>query len=344
MTFVGIGSNGQLHTQNQVQDYALRGDTLEEFTILSFFINTYEEDQGRGSDSCSTRGQVKNPRIPYRSSHWKFNKKTRVLRSDGHRNLPNIIGQWFPRRDTGENYHYYCASMLMLLKPWRNLRTDLKDENESWESAFENFVANHGEEENVKFTLSNIQFFHECDSAVQRARDSASDQDTKIAEEEEGERGDQLEDDENDETTERVIHSIQETQTSWAERQYAQIAVDIATLCGIFHSGSYEWNIGSNLVKSAKEEDQVKLMRWKEEMSSKIQANDQQIRQMLLSNQTHEIAPTIQSIKERELLCHSTWDEISTGENCLTAVDPSELNEDQVCFTICIVLSNRFPE
>ena len=261
MTFVGIASNGQLHTQSQVQDYALRGDTLEDFTILSFFINTYEEDEGKGSDPCSTRGRARNPRIPYQRSHWKFNKKTRVLRSDGHRNLPNIIGQWFPRRDTVENYPYYCASMLMLLKPWRNLRTDLKDENASWESAFQDFVANHDEEENVAFTLSNIQFFHECDSAAQRARNGASDQDTKVVEEEEEEREGDFEDNEDDETTERVIRSIQETQTSWPERQYAQIAVDIATLCGVFRAGGYKWSIESNPIKIAREEDQVKLKR-----------------------------------------------------------------------------------
>lgn len=163
MTFIGTSINGQLHTQNQVQDYALRGDALEEFSVLSFFIDTYEEEQAKSHDYRTTRGRPRNPRIPYHSSHWKFNKKTRVFRSDGHRNLPNIIGQWFPRQDIPETYAYYCASMLMLLKPWRVLRVDLKAENQSWESALEDFITKHAQETNVKFILSNIQFFYECD-------------------------------------------------------------------------------------------------------------------------------------------------------------------------------------
>lgn len=333
MTYVGISSSGHLHTQSQVQDYALRGDALEEFTILSFFTDTYEEDQGKDIENCSVRGRYKNPRIPYRSSHWKAGKKTRVLRSDGHQNLPNMIGQWFPCRDIAENSQYYCASMLMLLKPWRNLRTDLKIENETWEYAFEQFVARHAQKEHIMFMLSNIQFFHECDSAAQHARDQMSHPDAIYHEEEKGEE-DGLETGEGDEATECIIRSIQETQTPWPERQYAQIAIDLATLCGVFRPGEYEWHIGNNTIRMANDDDQAKLKQWKEEMRLKIQGNEGEMGQTSsLFHHMQGVLPTIQPINEQDLLRDSTWDKISTGENCLTAVDPSELNEDQVFLT-----------
>lgn len=220
----------------------------------------------------------------------------------------------------------------MLLKPWRNLRMDLKAENESWESAFEEFVTKHVQEENVKFTLSNVQFFHECDSAAQRTRDHVSNQDVKIVEEEETGEGEAFEQNEGDETTECIIRNIQETQTSWAEQQYAQFAVDIAILCGVFRPSDYNWRLERNPLRKAIEEDQIKLKSWKKEMSLKILENEQQTERILPCNRIQKVLPMIQPINEQDLLSHSTWDEISTGESCLTAADPSELNEDQVSF------------
>jgi len=54
------------------------------------------------------------------------------------RTVPDFIGGSLPRRDRGDR-DYYCTTMLTLFKPWRNGR-DLKNENESWDEAFSNYV------------------------------------------------------------------------------------------------------------------------------------------------------------------------------------------------------------
>ncbi|KAM6490372.1 hypothetical protein JOM56_014136, partial [Amanita muscaria] len=77
--------------------------------------------------------------------------------------MPNIVGQYFPRRDDETLYPFYCACMLMLLKPWRDLHHDLKMHEQSWEEAFEQFM--NSATDCVKFILSGIQYFHDCDTA-----------------------------------------------------------------------------------------------------------------------------------------------------------------------------------
>jgi hypothetical protein len=59
---------------------------------------------------------------------------------------------------------FYCASMLMLLKPWHSLHDDLKSPSESWETAFEHFLA--GTPHKIKTILSGIQYFHDSESTA----------------------------------------------------------------------------------------------------------------------------------------------------------------------------------
>ncbi len=104
--------------------------------VLDFLVNTYEEDitksphRSNVGDSninddrvCRQRGRQPNERIRYLAQHPNYAKKTRVVCSKRHRSLPNFIGQYFPQRDNSKpmSHVFYCASMLMLLKPWRNV-------------------------------------------------------------------------------------------------------------------------------------------------------------------------------------------------------------------------------
>ena len=83
----------------------------------------------------------------------------RVLRRPDHHALLNFIGSKFPSEDDADDRDMYCASMLMLLKPWRDLASDLKGTDETWEAAFNEFRrAASTEELNI---LSSIQYFHE---------------------------------------------------------------------------------------------------------------------------------------------------------------------------------------
>src|SRR6266446_8177011 len=75
--------------------------------------------------SLEKRGRKRNMRIPYLPTHPKHKQTQHVVRTTGHNNLPNFIGRYFPQRDDPDSRSLYCASMLLLLKPWRVVKTDL---------------------------------------------------------------------------------------------------------------------------------------------------------------------------------------------------------------------------
>ena len=174
-----VGADGKIFTKSQVIDYRFRDNELSEYNVLEFFTDTYEEPVTRrerlarlekeSTDTLhSNRGRPKNGRFPYQSNHPKHGMVQRVMRSFGHNNLPNIIGRFFLRRDDQETYSFYCASMLMLLKPWRNIEDDLKSPTQTWESAFDEFMVHAPRR--YRNILSGIQYFHECESSAKAKR------------------------------------------------------------------------------------------------------------------------------------------------------------------------------
>ncbi|KAJ3964157.1 hypothetical protein EV361DRAFT_758776, partial [Lentinula raphanica] len=84
--------------------------------------------------------------------------------------LPNFIGRWFPKQDDPEQLDAHCAAMLVLLKPWRCLETDLKGRTETWTQALTNFLADDdGRNQHI---ISGIQFFYQTKATADRLRDS----------------------------------------------------------------------------------------------------------------------------------------------------------------------------
>ncbi|KAG1758309.1 hypothetical protein EDD22DRAFT_735186, partial [Suillus occidentalis] len=101
----------------------------------------------------------------YLSDHPKHSTHWRVTRSAGHNTLPNIVGPWFPRSDDEDIHDYYCASMLSLLKPWRQL-AQLKTEQQTWEEAFLAFIATASVWE--RDIVAGAQYYYECKTAAER--------------------------------------------------------------------------------------------------------------------------------------------------------------------------------
>lgn len=164
--------------KSQVIDYQLRGSELQDYNLLDFFVGTYEteitksdhEKELSGGDNHRGLGRLCNTRVRYLSDHPKATTIHRIIRSHGHHNLPNFVGCWFPRNDDPEISDYYAASMLLLLKPWRDLEKDLKSPNETWALAFKAFRTMAPDR--VLRTLSGIQYFHEC--ALTAEQDTSS--------------------------------------------------------------------------------------------------------------------------------------------------------------------------
>jgi len=171
----------------QVTDYCCRGDSLAKSNVIDFFTNSYEIDMDSKSRrtanvvlqqteqaddlsdlTCTPRrvGRPRHERVPYLPTHPKAKQKQCIFQAQGHNNLPNFIGRYFPRRDDPYEHTFYCASMLMLLKPWRNIETDLKLPTQTWESAFEMFLSTAPCK--TRHIVSGIQYFHECESSAHR--------------------------------------------------------------------------------------------------------------------------------------------------------------------------------
>ena len=182
MTLIG-NTAGKLHVQRQVEDYALRGPEFEDMGFLSFTVETYErrvvmqnlhvEDT---EDNEESRHISSNEGCGYLQSHPKKGTHTRVYRSETHNCLPNIVGSWLPRRDGEENTRpYYYASMLALLKPWRELE-ELKGDFETWESAFNIFMETATRRD--RDVVAGCQYYY--DSRNSARTDRAEDEDDDV--------------------------------------------------------------------------------------------------------------------------------------------------------------------
>ena len=185
-----LDSTGRLFACSQVTDYMSRGDDLEDYNVLDFITETYDEKitptrRKRLGDNAnvdrdinhSPRGRPANNQVPYKPNHPKHANVQRVVRGTGHNTLPNIVGKYLPCNDDRETYPFYCASMLMLLQPWRDIAVDLKAEEQMWEAAFDEFVRTTTPR--IRRVISNIQYFHACERAAQEQRD-ADDVDVEV--------------------------------------------------------------------------------------------------------------------------------------------------------------------
>jgi hypothetical protein len=151
----------------------LRAETVENFNMVDYFIHTYEDDMDRrylpdtgdtGQEAITDEsrrrpGRPANERMLYLPQHPKYTKKLRIMRCKGHNQLPNFIGRFFPRADDPETTRFYCACMLLLLKPWRNIDTDLKLQSQTWPQAFDAFLT--GASKKAKDVLSGTHSFYE---------------------------------------------------------------------------------------------------------------------------------------------------------------------------------------
>ena len=158
--------DGHVHVKEQITEYVKRGDLLENWSYLDFFLGTY--DGKCLKEKTTKRGRPGNTRVPYQDS-YNHPGRCRVIRSPGHETMPYFPGQWFPARDDPERKDLFEACMLAILTPWRQL-SDLKHPSETFQQAFARFWDNAPE--SVRKTVRNIEFYHECSKSAQNRRES----------------------------------------------------------------------------------------------------------------------------------------------------------------------------
>ncbi|KAF8311795.1 uncharacterized protein EI90DRAFT_3137936 [Cantharellus anzutake] len=173
---LGVTSDGTLVTRSQADDYTLRGDELEDLSLLEFISDTYKTPENhdnksilRGTQSGSAKqvGRPANPRSGYHAKHPKNGTHICVVCTKGHRTITNIVGKWIPSSDDPEQADVHRASILCLLKPWRDIST-LKTPEQTWEDAYDLFLQTAGHD---KVTMiANAQFYYDCKEAANRSQ------------------------------------------------------------------------------------------------------------------------------------------------------------------------------
>ena len=348
---------GKLQPRNQVTDYMFRGEDLEDYNVIEFFVNTYEVPLKKEDAQVKTHldnngyrhgGRPCHQRVPYLSSHIKSRIKQRVIRGSGHNNLPNFIGRYFPPRDDPDQYPFYCASMLMLLKSWRNIETDLKEPTQNWEAAFAAFVETAPV--NIKDILSGIQYYHQCRSSAMRQAQQTAENDSDIL----GPMDDFEGTDEYAEAaqrqkvlTEEDLQRLKASDDITMEDMHAFTAIESARMGKVFEEVNIEpWTEVEKRSNSSIQLDSAvggrrsnnvdlqNLIRWRVQMQADIQ------------KQNPDFGPTSTTgIDEDNIgdvvpLDHmssdvtdgpSVWylDNEHAAEKALTAVDPTQLRYDQ---------------
>ena len=238
--------------------------------------------------------------------------------------------------------------MMMLLKPWRNVKTDLKESSQSWEDAFQEFL--DGAPAKITSILSGIQYYHQCRwSAKQQAQeyegwDDSITADTDETQTNSGNVSGLL--DAQTQITEERLWVLQSSQKITMEDLHAFSAIESARLARLFEERNAEaWTeaekrsncpvdlqfaLGGRWCENA---DLQNMIQWKSQMEADVQrlnpdfdatsfpyADEEDLGTVIrLDEMTNAITeePGISYLQEHR------------AEEVLSAVDPSMLHYDQ---------------
>lgn len=354
MLTLDLDADGHLAVKCQVTDYVHRGLSLTRCNVVDFFTDTYEKpikgdtillpaEVPDGANQTRTRrGRPRNERVPYLATHPKARTVYRMVRTPGHNTLPTFTGRWFPRADDADMRPFYCASMLLLLKPWRDVRVDLKVASQSWEEAFINFVSNAPQR--ILDMISGIQYFHECrtglDTASEDNRPAGGQQVNSVARErwaDDEDVGDDTEEPPNGATaevlTEELLAEIEAARAgSVADDLHGAIAVEEARRLGIFPVSDTDWVITTTRnVGTASGDDLRNLIQWKRQMADLVKAQNSSFTGDFSQPLTDFDAPSVRLLDQNDLMPPEVvaYPSSETAEEALPALGVDELRADQ---------------
>ncbi|KAF8995076.1 hypothetical protein BDQ17DRAFT_1330730 [Cyathus striatus] len=172
--------------------------------------------------------------------------------------------------------------MLMLLKPWQNIKTDLKSDSETWKTAFNQFMETALAR--VHCILARIQYYHDSKSAARKERARAMTELPDTTENSNGydKQGDMEEDPEEKNEcvtdflmsyTEKGLQELKASVVNWAEKNHGIIAIMIARQNGIFNKKSKpNWKTLSQNehVQNATARSMTTLQKWKLQMGKDV--------------------------------------------------------------------------
>lgn len=157
---------------------------------------------------------------------------------------------------------------------------DLKQENETWETAFDQFMAMASQRD--QDMVSSIQYFYECENSVQKQREKEFDKQFAAAEclcnsdlDMEGEAGEDVTKME-EIFSEEGLQELLVKQVSFHEEKHRLLAVEHAKAVRIFSNGSRPWELSAAQKQGthATQADMENLLLWKKQMDSCVNAQN----------------------------------------------------------------------
>ncbi|KAG9075419.1 hypothetical protein FRC06_010097, partial [Ceratobasidium sp. 370] len=143
-------------------------------SFFDFIADTWEDEcrpsqDNRDNPKLPNRGGAQpHPRDSYLDGHPQSATCQRVCRAARHNMLPKIVGPYLPQSDHPSTYQFHCVSMLVLLKPWRNIQ-DLLPAGQTWASAFASFMSSAtSRQRNI---ISGAQYYYQCRDAADQSAD-----------------------------------------------------------------------------------------------------------------------------------------------------------------------------
>lgn len=332
-------AQGGFHAAGQVEDYALRPIEMENMSVLDFLLDTYEapvaaragrrtaEDSGDQVASAGRqRGRPRNEVFRYLDAHAKYEGKCRRLRSVGHNTLPTVQGKHFLPK-SAENA-LYCASMLMLLKPWRK-PNDLKTRDSSWKDTYELFISNAGKR--VVDIVQNIDYYYETSDAATREREK------ERAEEHVGREISEREWEVEDvhETVDVAGHFdtdaedeiISRTEQIGGEYMHGLEAIRVGTLAGVFQHGSTATD-GTMAARIGSADDYRIVTEWQNALSNAQEGDEER---MDVDIADEGVVRRVDAVADDGLgtVNYVGGEGVEVAEDIMASVDPSELFEEQ---------------
>lgn len=308
-----------------------------------------EPDQGTtdGTEHNRRRGRPLSTRIPY-LDEAKKGKRARVERSKGHETLPRIVGRWFCRNDNESEKEMHRASMLLLLKPWRNIQ-ELKGAVETFEDAYSRFIMQA--DDKIHRVIANIQYYYECSDGAKADREKATADVQAHAEGPEGigTPGFEIEGDDGDideiqaaialeeEITEDDIERAWLMRNDARERLYGENAVNLAYDVGFFQEAEQDTQ-SSKTARAMQPNEAEKITAWESQLKAVAR---EQLNEFGIINITENagevgpsigeanvlqsagIRPTVPDIQQR---MESAPDHVG---GCVERVELAKLNEEQ---------------
>ncbi|GAW06241.1 ATP-dependent DNA helicase PIF1 [Lentinula edodes] len=319
--------SGELETRTQLDDYTDRGDSLQHYNVKDFFADTYDkyEKDSEGGMEKLTKSK-RTGRIAGFRHQYAPNKKpnhVRLVRQDGHENVPLYVGRWFPRNDRPEDRTIYILLMLAILKPWRKI-TDITKGFHTFEDAWSDFT-DHCSDRMHDF-ISNVQYFYRCSdqSAARREKEYQTYVAPEQAESEmviEERSGTGVADDEF--ASEEDIYKAQQRE-GMAQEMYAYTAMESAYHAGVFER-EFEPVAGAPFAGRCTLEEKVDFQDWHNELVEYASSGAQLVVDDIVRDLGNVVVnPSTSAIVERE---HIGTDEASHDDSGRGLRD--RLNEEQ---------------